>query len=354
MTTLQLEDLKTLQHAWAYGFSYRKFKILQTFFPQCHIHHVSDCAALPIGSPIFIWGAQVIADPSVSDRFQWIRVEDGFLRSVGLGAALHPPVSWVFDTQGIYFDSRQASSLELILNNTVFDPILLQRAAHIHQRISQQRISKYNLNQTTDVEFPVVTAQRKVLVIGQVEGDASIRYGSPNIKLNQDFLSKVRLNKPNEYIVYRPHPDVTQGWRKDSLNLYEARELMDLMSTEGDIVDWLDWADEVHVMTSLTGFEALLRQKKVYCYGLPFYAGWGLTHDFMTSPRPKRNLSLNELIAGSLILYPSYRSILKNTHPALNIEQALDELLQLRQQNNQSAWRWLQPILKYLNLRREL
>lgn len=64
--------------------------------------------------------------------------------------------------------------------------------------------------------------------------------------------------------------------------------------------------DEVHTLTSLTGFEALLRGIEVHAYGGPFYAGWGLTNDRIDFPRRKAGLSLEELIAGTLILYPSY------------------------------------------------
>ena len=45
--------------------------------------------------------------------------------------------------------------------------------------------------------------------------------------------------------------------------------------------------DEVHTLTSLTGFEALLRGIEVHAYGGPFYAGWGLTMIGLISPAGK-------------------------------------------------------------------
>ena len=65
--------------------------------------------------------------------------------------------------------------------------------------------------------------------------------------------------------------------------------------------------DAVHVLTSLTGFEALLRGLDVTTHGQPFYAGWGLTRD-MASPiaRRTRRLTLDQLVAGALLLYPIY------------------------------------------------
>ena len=65
--------------------------------------------------------------------------------------------------------------------------------------------------------------------------------------------------------------------------------------------------DGVHVITSLAGFEALLRGKAVSTHGVPFYAGWGLTKDLSEVPaRRTRRLSLDELVAGTLLLYPRY------------------------------------------------
>jgi capsular polysaccharide export protein len=37
----------------------------------------------------------------------------------------------------------------------------------------------------------------------------------------------------------------------------------------------INQVNEVWTMTSLLGFEALIRGKSVTCLGLPFYCGWG-------------------------------------------------------------------------------
>ena len=65
--------------------------------------------------------------------------------------------------------------------------------------------------------------------------------------------------------------------------------------------------DEVHVNTSLAGFEALMRHTDVTTYGVPFYAGWGLTRDLGSVPaRRTRQRSLDELVAATLLIYPRY------------------------------------------------
>jgi capsular polysaccharide export protein len=71
----------------------------------------------------------------------------------------------------------------------------------------------------------------------------------------------------------------------------------------------LEAVDEVHVLTSLAGFDALIRGKPVTTHGCPFYAGWGLTRDFCEPiARRGRLLKLDELVAAALILYPVYVS----------------------------------------------
>lgn len=89
--------------------------------------------------------------------------------------------------------------------------------------------------------------------------------------------------------------------------------------------DLLAGADEVHTLTSLAGFEALLRAKPVTCYGRPFYAGWGLTTDIERVPRRGRRLSLDELTAAALILYPTYLSATTNAYTTP--ERVIDEIL---------------------------
>jgi capsular polysaccharide export protein len=73
----------------------------------------------------------------------------------------------------------------------------------------------------------------------------------------------------------------------------------------GSLAVLLGEIDELHTLTSLSGFEALLRLVPVTVYGRPFYAGWGLTRDVAMPPRG-RTLALDELAAGALILYPRY------------------------------------------------
>jgi len=168
-----------------------------------------------------------------------------------------------------------------------------------------------------------------VLVTGQVESDAALRFGASRVRTNLALLQAVRREHPQAYIVYKPHPDVVARLRRAASDrrALRARDY-DLALPHADLAQLLTQVDEVHVMTSLAGFEALLRGRRVTCHGQPFYAGWGLTIDRCPSARRRRCLSLDQLVAGALILYPTYIS--RRSGAITAVEDAIEELLEWR------------------------
>ncbi len=234
-----------------------------------------------------------------------VRMEDGFLRSVGLGADFIPPMSLVFDRRGIYFDPTSESDLENLLNGAGFTPELLERARHVRERICTERITKYNIER--DEPLHLETGGRRVILVpGQVEDDASIVKGAGNVRTNAGLLRAARESHPDAFIIYKPHPDVLGRNRRGAVSMARLQGLCDHVESRASVIRCIEACDEVHTMTSLTGFDALLRGKKVVTYGAPFYAGWGLTKDQGTLPRRHRSLRLEELVAGALLLYPRY------------------------------------------------
>ncbi|NOX75104.1 MAG: capsular polysaccharide biosynthesis protein [Gammaproteobacteria bacterium] len=235
------------------------------------------------------------------------RMEDGFLRSVGLGSDLTAPVSLVLDKQGIYFDPTQPSDLETILEHTAFTKQQIQRANAIKNSLVSSGISKYNVGKRKPLVHSAKPGQRVILVPGQVEDDASIRLGCQDIRTNAELLQAVRDSAPDAYIIYKPHPDVLSGNRRGQKK-HQQKLNYNLLVADTALSECFNAVHEVHTMTSLVGFEGLLRGKTVTTYGLPFYAGWGLTHDKYTLPRRTRPLTVDELITGCMLLYPQYIS----------------------------------------------
>lgn len=236
-----------------------------------------------------------------------VLVEDGFVRSIGLGSALQPPASIFLDRRGAYYDPEKPSDLEHILLSHHFSPPLLARASAILEYLRAKGISKYGRANSLPTT-PTRSRERPTLLVpGQVADDLSVLRGGGKIQDNLSLLKAVRSAHPNAYIIYRPHPDVEGGYRKGALPDTVVLTLANEISRGGNITELLAHTDEVHTLTSLAGFEALIRKIPVTTYGAPFYAGWGLTHDKGSIPaRRNRVLTLTELVAGALLLYPRY------------------------------------------------
>lgn len=245
--------------------------------------------------PVMHWGR-------MNDPNGRVCVEDGFLRSRGLGANLVPPMSLVLDDKGIYFDPTRPSRLEqLITKRAEMRAGQSERARRLIAALTAGGISKYNLTGT----LPELPQGRKILVPGQVEDDASVQFGCSDIRTNLALLQKARADNPDAVILYKPHPDVEAGLRLGRVE--NAEDYADMVLHEAPIAPLLDAVDEVWTMTSATGFEALLRGCQVTTLGAPFYAGWGLTRDLGKPPtRRAAQPSLEGLVHAVLIDYPRY------------------------------------------------
>ena len=156
---------------------------------------------------------------------------------------------------------------------------------------------------------------------------------------NLALLRAVRSTNPDAYVLYKVHPDVVARMRIRKESALQARELCDEVVGDVNMAELLPEVDEVHVLTSLTGFEALLRGLPVTCYGRPFYSGWGLTRDMIpASDRRQRTLTLDELVAGALIEYPVYMN--RGGSGLITPEKALDALSAKRGRGEPSNEWW--------------
>jgi len=259
------------------------------------------------GARVIVWASKErpgLAEDCAARGVPLVRMEDGFLRSVGLGAALTPALSIALDQSGIYYDPTRPSDLEAMIQAGGFDAELLARARTLRARIVRAGLSKYNIGAIDDFEPKI---GRKVLLVpGQVEDDASVHLGACGIRTNLDLLRAARRARPDATLIYKPHPDVEAGLRAGEVPAAELARLADHVARNAAPATLIERADEVWTMTSLMGFEALMRGKRVTCRGHPFYVGWGLTEDAAPIPRRTRRATLDELVAAALILYPRY------------------------------------------------
>ena len=174
----------------------------------------------------------------------------------------------------------------------------------MRERIVSAGLSKYNLPAPSGA-FDWPRDRQRILIVGQVENDQSILKGCAHIRTNAGLVAAVRTDHPDAFLIYKNHPDVLAGNRPGMLD-GAALNAVDASADGLDIIQCLDHADRLATLTSLSGFEALLRGKPVTTYGTPFFAGWGLTEDRVPCPRRTRRATLDELVAAALVLYPVY------------------------------------------------
>lgn len=339
----------------ALGFSWWKRRFVREFFAGDDVAFGRGLEDWEEGMDVVVWGCGMDARleewqrrGGVRGGVRVMRLEDGFLRSAGLGAGLARPLSWVVDPVGIYYDARRPSELERILCEGGISERILERADALVEQIVRLDLTKYNVG-GGGWERPSGVEQ-VVLVVGQVEADASLAYGSPEVRSNMELLRRVREMRPAAWLVYKPHPDVVAGLRRQGQGEWGAQQWCDEVVEGMSVTALLCGVEEVHVMTSLAGFEGLLRGVRVVCHGAPFYSGWGLTDDLVRVERRGYRRTLRELVAAALILYPRYVSMRSGRR--VEVEDALTELVDWRRHERVASSvvlnRWVRGMIHWI------
>jgi len=327
---------------------WKRRRVAQFFVGSPNAAFASDVAqaARQAGNKaIAVWPSRVdqaALDDASSTGGIW-RIEDGFIRSAGLGAALVEPNSLVLDRRGIYYDPRAPSDLEHLLQSVEFPEALCDRARRLIDRIRHSGATKYNLPGET---VPLPRDRHIILVAGQVADDQSVLTAGAGTTIAQ-ILAVVRAENPDSYLIYKAHPDVAARLRQGEWKGESIATHADLILAGGDINDLLDRVDEVHVLSSLLGFEALLRGRRVVTHGQPFFAGWGLTEDRAPFAHRTRRLTLEELVAATLILYPLY--VDPRSGLPCSVEHLLDSLpvAKLPSRTRMQLARVIEPLRKW-------
>ncbi|MEY8715432.1 capsule polysaccharide transporter [Francisella philomiragia] len=277
--------------------------------------------------------------------------EDGFIRSLGLGVEGSPAFSVVEDDVGIYYDATMPSRLENILNSYDFiaDSELMTTAREAIMLIRKYNVSKYNnapevdegfcqkynlaisrdsyeiLNQVQDDDSFI---KNNILIIAQTAGDSSLEYGLANHYTTDDMLRAAILENPLAKIYLKIHPDVLTGKKRSDIDIVNISKNITIISENVNPVSLLKHFDKVYTKTSGMGFEALLLGCECVCFGMPYYAGWGITDDRVKCDRRVRKLSIEEVFAAAYILYSKYYNPYKKRQS--NIIDTITEIVKRR------------------------
>ena len=232
-----------------------------------------------------------------------LALEDGFLRSYGMGEQF-PPLALVVDGSGIYYDSTSPSDLENLLN--AHEDLLATintDVARAKQRILECKFSKYNHAPLLQEGTLYPKDRERILIVDQTFGDMSVALGGASGDTFAAMLAAARAENLQATIYVKTHPDVSSGRKRGYLTRVSEDRRTVVLREAVNPLSLIEHMDRVYVVSSTLGFEALLAGKQVTCFGLPWYAGWGVTDDRLCCPRRTRRRTVNELLAAAYFHY---------------------------------------------------
>ncbi len=299
-------------------YSFSKKLIKNTKFFLTIKHYTLLDKLLQKKGTFFGWGRKKSGmraiELSKEHHTSFVLLEDGFIRSLGLGVKGSPSFSIVEDDVGIYYDATAPSKLENILNTYDFtsDVELMQKATEAIALIKEHHISKYNNAPDIDTAFFKEDPKHKVLIVAQTAGDSSLTYGLANTFSTKQMIEDAIQENPQASIYIKIHPDVLSGKKDSDIQKDNIPDECIILDTDVNPISLLKHFDKVYTKTSGMGMEALILGLEVVCYGMPYYAGWGLTVDRQSCERRTRKLTVEELFAGAYILYTRYYNPYRN------------------------------------------
>lgn len=237
-------------------------------------------------------------------------VEEGLLRSMDIGLSGVPALSLIFDKKTAYYDAENVSMLaEMLQNGPDLSEGERQRALRVMQSIRRYRLSKYN--HAPDLKLSIGENKSKVLLVDQRYGDQSVLSGLADEHSFRQMVSDALARHPESDIIVKLHPDAIKGDKGS----YITSDIIPANDPRIHLIDYdvnphalFDIVDDVYVVTSGMGFEALMAGKRVHCYGMPFYAGWGVTNDKISLPSRTRKRSVEEIFHFTYIKASRYYS----------------------------------------------
>lgn len=258
--------------------------------------------------------------------------EDGFLCSIephnGTGhKKFRTRHSIIMDVENFYINAYNESMIENILNSSkIFSIDELNRAKKCITMLRENKISKYNHQPI--IELNLKSYKKNILIIDQVYNDKSIEYGMANEKTFLQMLETAINENPNAEIYIKSHPVKNKG----HFTNVPKKENIHFINYNINPFSLLKEMDEVFVCTSQLGFEALMCGKKVHVFGMPFYAGWGVTIDYQKCEKRNKKRSVEEIFYVAYIMCSAYVSTEKKC--ICEIEDIINELTNLRKEYN--------------------
>lgn len=265
-------------------------------------------AALLWGTKFFPDRGRCLRDALESD-LPLILAEDGFIRSIDVAFLHEPGLSCIMDPFGIYYDADFNCVFDEFLNSSW--EISEEERAETQEAIRYIRetgLSKYNATLPSPLSFNANGKYKNVvLVLDQRKGDQSVSGAKADANTFRRMLSDAVRENPDSLILVKTHPDSNTGFFGGYYNKLRPKQSNIAMLKDNlNPISLLEAVDIVYVVSSQMGMEALFCEKRVYCYGASFFAGWGATEDRGAKRNRNRPRTVEEIFFASYIKFARY------------------------------------------------
>jgi hypothetical protein len=237
--------------------------------------------------------------------------------------------SWIVDDMAFYYDALVPSRICQFINSEecTLTPAESERSRNIVTLLREHKITKYNYQPICTPDILRLPG-KKVLVVDQSYRDASITRGMADEKTFTAMLDTALAENPDAHIIIKMHPDSINKGRGSYYARVKDNARIHKLTSEVNPWSVLEATDKMYVCTSQIGLEALMCNMEVHCFGMPVYAGWGLTKDRQRLAGRSRKRTLEEVI------YTIYIRFSKYIHPQngdlCEVEEYIEALLKLR------------------------
>jgi capsular polysaccharide export protein len=210
----------------------------------------------------------------------------------------------VFDRKAMHFDRSRPYMLEETYDFAV-DMALMEKAVELSRRMREEGMAKYRLSVRRSVAEVIDPTRKKILLLGQVEADLSIRYGAERLITGNELLQLAADENPDAQILYRPHPEALAYAKAHYSKPAGVAHIATILTSDFGVGDCLNNANKAYTVTSLPASKRLCGTSQVVTLGAPFYSGWEFTEDRLPNTRRNRRLTPLEVLAGAYLLYPN-------------------------------------------------
>ena len=269
-----------------------------------------------------------------------ISIEDTFLRSVfpcrtKCDKKFKDSIGYCINNY-LYFESNELTTIkELLSKPYAKNEKEIIAGKNIINQIISNKISKYNCQNFIGNTNVRSMYTNNIIVIDQAFADQSIVNSNANVEtFKQMLIAAVRENPKNKVCV-KVHPESMTGGRAGFYTPELIKEVEKLTNTKIykltepiNPIILLQNARKIYTCSSGLGFEALMCNKPVVCFGAPFYAGFGLTDD------RNSNTKFIQKIPIEYMAYIVFEKFSFFRHPITNVKmttlEAINYIKQLR------------------------